>query len=71
MGWSRFKPMARTDWASLPAPPAGVAPFGLGLGAEMWERVFFFFFLFSFFFVLRDTRINNTIFDFGCALSSI
>lgn len=61
MGWSHFEPVARTDLASSPAPPAGAAPWP-GPGAEMWEGWFLFL---SFFPCFRDTRINNTIFDFG------
>lgn len=64
MGWSRFKPVARTDLASGPALPAGAAPCP-GPGAEMWEGWFLFRFFFLFFFpCFGDTRINNTIFDF-------
>lgn len=45
MGWSRFKPVARTDSASGPALPAGAAPWP-GPGAEMWEGWFLFLFFF-------------------------
>lgn len=66
MGWSHLKPVARTNLASGPALPAGAAPWP-GLGAEMWEGWFLcLFFVFFFFFpCFGDTRINNTIFDFG------
>lgn len=58
MGWSLFKPVARTDSALGPALPAGAA-LRPGPGAEMWEGwVFSFFFEF---FVFRASEIPELI----------
>lgn len=69
MGWSHFEPVARTDSAPGSALPAELVP-RPGPGAQNVVRVVSFLYLPFFFFLLcfKDTRINNTIFDFGWQL---